>query len=181
MSENEGPKLKVMPIDDKLVSEHFGKLILELDKVTEQLGEIGKDIYEKINMTGNSIYSVPAMLILDHRITLDQKEFNMKAEMLIAQYNRIVSEIVQLNYMNDFALVKDTDGEDALSAHLKQVADIREKRLAELQNQFQVLKNAWAELNSHIVDCARTIPVALVPSTRVHAMPCLVVPSYSLR
>lgn len=181
MSENEGPKLKVMPIDDKLVSEHFGKLILELDKVTEQLGEIGKDIYEKINMTGNSIYSVPAMLVLNHRITLDQKEFNMKAEMLIAQYNRIVSEILQLNYMNDFALGKDTDGEDALSSHLKQAADFREKRLAELQNQLQVLKDAWAKLNSHIVDCTRTMPGAIVPITRIHAMPCLVVPSYSLR
>lgn len=179
MSENEESKLKAVLIDDKLVSEHFDKLIPKLDEVNSQLSEIGKDMYEKMNMTGYRVLCTPGPFVLNHCITLNRQEFNMKAEMLITQYNQIVSEIFQLNYVTDHVIIKDTGGEDALSSHLKQAADFREKRLAGLHSQLQALKDAWAELRRHIVVYTPITGETIMPITHVPDMPSLVVSPFT--
>ena len=161
MSENEGSKLKVMSINDKSLYARYGKLDLipELDKVNEQLGEIGKDIYEKINMTGNTVLSVPAMPALNHNVTLDEDEFKTKVLAIIAEYNRIVDTIVGFNCFVNYVPVKDIYDEDMLSSAFRQAVEARENSLVELQNQLQALMDTWAELKSHIVVDTPSFPL----------------------
>ena len=121
--------------------------------------ETTEDIYEKINMTGNTVLSVPAMPALNHNVTLDEDEFKTKVLAIIAEYNRIVDTIVGFNCFVNYVPVKDIYDEDTLSSAFRQAVEARENSLVELQNQLQALRDTWAELKSHIVVDTPSFPL----------------------